>query len=152
MMLTRENSWRDEGGLWQDPDLATVRGSGLTYRPRPIEPELCAAPNVLTLRGPRRVGKTVSVKLLIAELIEAHGWDPRTIAWTSPATHRTLNQAESTLRAIVARDRPRLLCIDEVTALTGWQRVVKRLRDDGTNGDSLRGSLPLAMSSPGADR
>lgn len=132
MDLTNENPWWNEGGLWQDTDLERVKRGVLRYRPRPITAVDCAAPVVLTLRGPRRVGKTVTLKLLIAELIEAYGWDPRTITWTSLDTLRTLSQMEAHLRSTVQPHPPRLLVVDEATAVIGWQRVVKRLRDDGS--------------------
>ncbi|MBI4602021.1 MAG: ATP-binding protein [Planctomycetes bacterium] len=84
------------------------------------------------LRGPRRVGKTVSLKLLVAQLIEERGWDGRTISYLTFDTVRTLAQAEEILREAVHGRALRLLIVDEVTALSGWQRVIKKLRDDGT--------------------
>ena len=74
----------------------------------------------------------MSLKLLVAQLIEERGWDGRTIAYLTFDTVRTLAQAEATLREATGDRGVRLLIVDEVTALTGWQRVVKKLRDDGT--------------------
>jgi predicted AAA+ superfamily ATPase len=129
--LTIQNSWWNEGGLWQDPDLERVRRSPLQYRPEPIAPAECAGDAVLTLRGPRRTGKTVTLKLLVAALIEREGWRAREILWLTAETLRTMAQLEEALAMAAERFRPRLLCIDEVTAVTGWQRVVKKLRDTG---------------------
>lgn len=132
MDLTKLNPWWNENGLWQDPDLVRVKESLLDYRPRPFEPHECSQNAVLTLRGPRRVGKTVSLKLLVAELIERQGWNPKRVTWTAFDTLRTLDQAESHLVAIEDQYKPKLLLIDEVTSVIGWQRVIKKLRDDGT--------------------
>jgi predicted AAA+ superfamily ATPase len=77
------------------------------------------------------VGKTVALKLLVAELIEQQGWRPRSIAWSALDTVRTLGQLEAHLDDIIARAQPRLLLLDEVTAVVGWQRVIKKLVDDG---------------------
>jgi predicted AAA+ superfamily ATPase len=132
--LSIENPWWNEGGLRQDPDLQRLSTALLEHNPRPFHASDCAAPGVYTLRGPRRVGKTVALKLLIAELIEKHGWAPRTISWTAVDTVRTLAQLEERLDAIVRVASPRLLLVDEVTSVAGWQRVVKKLVDDGRLG------------------
>jgi predicted AAA+ superfamily ATPase len=79
MDLTDENPWWNEGGLWQDSDLMRVKASPLRYHPTPFSPLDCAQPNVFTLRGPRRAGKTVALKLLVAELTQHQGWKPSTI-------------------------------------------------------------------------
>ncbi|OFZ19954.1 MAG: hypothetical protein A2X94_03910 [Bdellovibrionales bacterium GWB1_55_8] len=108
----------------------------------------------MTLRGPRRVGKTVALKLLIAELIEKHAWDPQTITWTALDTFRTLVQLEEHLLNIAVERKPRLLVVDEATTVTGWQRVVKKLRDDGTLADCciiLTGSSAYDLKA-GAER
>lgn len=84
---------------------------------------------VLTLRGPRRVGKTVAMKLFVAELIENEGWDPRSIVWLNFDTVRTMAQAEEILLTAIEPRLPQAIFIDEITALIGWQRVIKKLRD-----------------------
>ena len=112
-------------------DLVKVKSSLLAYHPRPFSTEECLSPSVFTLRGPRRAGKTVTLKLLIAELIESANWNPRAILWTTFDTFRTLQQAEDHLVQAVQKYRPKLLLVDEVTALVGWQRVIKKLRDNG---------------------
>jgi len=132
MNLTIENPWWNTLGLWDDPDLKKVKNSPLKYHPQVFSPDECSNPSVFTLRGPRRAGKTVSLKLLVADLIENHGWNPKKILWTTFDTFRTLQQAEDHLIALVKAHHPALLLIDEVTALIGWQRVIKKLRDNGT--------------------
>ena len=154
MRLTSENSWWNEGGLWQDPDLARVKNSRLNYRPKPFQPKDCKQSAMMTLRGPRRAGKTVSLKLLVAELVEDHGWAPRDITWTSFDTFRTLAQIEDHLTEVAKRYRPRLLLVDEVTSVIGWQRVLKKLRDNGTLTDAcvlLTGSSAYDLKA-GAER
>lgn len=132
MDLTPENPWWNEGGLAHDPDLTRLAAARVVHEPRPITAADVQEPAVLTLRGPRRVGKTVALKLLVRHLIEDAGWPPRCITWTALDTLRTLAQLEERLVAVARRYRPRLLLVDEVTAVVGWQRVVKKLVDDGT--------------------
>lgn len=136
MSISTDHSWKNEGGLWQDPGLQRVKNSPLHYRPQPIRPEECLEPLVLTLRGPRRVGKTVALKLLIAELVEHHGVDPQRISWTSLDSLRTLAQMEAHLLELQRRDKPKMFFIDEVTAVVGWQKVIKKFRDNGVLADT----------------
>ncbi|HLG20883.1 MAG TPA: ATP-binding protein [Bdellovibrionota bacterium] len=132
MSVTIENAWWFYGGLWQDPDLKKVKSSWLQYVPRPIDPGECTSQGVITLRGPRRAGKTVALKLLVAELVTKRGWRGRDIVWTSFDTFRTLSQVEEHLVDLQARHQPKLIVVDEATSVVGWQRVIKKLRDDGT--------------------
>jgi predicted AAA+ superfamily ATPase len=131
MTLTNENHWHKEGGLWRDPDLDRVKKSLLSYRPRPFRPTDCQPDAVLTLRGPRRAGKTVALKLLVAELLEEKHFEPREVFWSSFEALRTLEQVEERLHAIAARPGTRAVFIDEVTSVTGWQRVIKKFKDEG---------------------
>lgn len=154
MGISIENSWWFDGGLWQDVDLARVQNSRLHYRPAPIRPNECEPDAILTLRGPRRVGKTVALKLLIADLIESEKVAPRQAVWTTFEALRTLSQVEEMLLSISRDLAPRILVIDEVTAITGWQRVIKKLKDLGHFRDStliLTGSSAYDLKA-GAER
>lgn len=118
-------------GLWEDPDLKRVKKARLNYTPRPFS-RLDVQPDaVCTLRGPRRAGKTVSLKLLVADLLESKTFEPKEIRWTSFEAMRTLGQIEDLLRGLWNITRPKVLFVDEVTAVLGWQRVIKKLKDEG---------------------
>lgn len=130
MDITIENSWHKEGGLWLDSDLKKVKASRLRYHPKPFAMEDCQPDSVLTLRGPRRAGKTIALKLLVVELIETHGISPEKILWMSFEALRTLEQIEERMRA-AAQNQPRVLFIDEATSVVGWQRVIKKIKDEG---------------------
>ncbi|MBM2811508.1 MAG: hypothetical protein HW416_2267 [Chloroflexi bacterium] len=77
--LTRTNPWWTNAG-WQasDPHLATA--SRAPYDLQPTALDAIAPPNLYTLRGPRRVGKTTLLKQTIAVLCQA-GVDPRRICY-----------------------------------------------------------------------
>ena len=130
-IITTQNCWLKEGGLWSDPDLLRIKKSHLKYYPRPILPTECKKRAVITLRGPRRVGKTATLKLLIANLIEKEHWTPSSILWLTAETIRTMTKLEEIVTAILKDFTPRLFCIDEITSVTGWQRVIKKLSDTG---------------------
>ncbi|MHB8332078.1 MAG: hypothetical protein ACYDEA_07775 [Candidatus Dormibacteria bacterium] len=65
--------WRDPGWAAADRDLREVEASGIGYDPAPLAD--LQAGGLYLLYGPRRVGKTVSVKRAIQTLL-AGGIDP----------------------------------------------------------------------------
>jgi predicted AAA+ superfamily ATPase len=131
MAVTIENSWHSDGGLWQDPDLKQVSDGDLLYKPTPIRAAELNPDMVWTLRGPRRVGKTVALKLLVAELIEKNNVSPNSILWSSADTIRKPAQLLSHFENDLLVAQPKFLFIDEITSVVGWQNVVKKLRDQG---------------------
>lgn len=131
MTLTIENSWHFSGGLWQDKDLLQLKQGHLSYKPQPILLSELQPDTVWTLRGPRRVGKTVTLKLLVADLIEKRGVPPRNIIWTSVETIRAMSQLEEHLDQILKNKEIEYLFIDEITSVIGWQNVIKKIRDRG---------------------
>ena len=113
-------------------DLIRASSLGIDYTPLLFTERELQESNVYTLRGPRRVGKTTALKLLIKSLIENGIFDPCSIVWVTAETCRTLKQLDELLRKALARPAgipPRLICIDEITAVSQWQRVLKQLRD-----------------------
>lgn len=131
MSLTIENSWHSSGGLWQDPDLERVRRSPLQYQPKPFELSELVMDTLWTLRGPRRSGKTVTLKLLIAEFIEKHNVPAAEIIWTSVETLRNASQLDLHLRQLIDHHKPLYFFCDEITNIHGWQNVIKKIRDQG---------------------
>jgi uncharacterized protein len=145
--------WRTP--LWQDrdPDLRAVKDSDLGYR-SPCLDDLHPG-GLYLLRGPRRVGKTVSVKQAIQSLLDK-GIPPLAIVrvavdgWTA-SDLRTLVQNVALPPA--PDGIARWWFIDEVTAVSGdWATQVKWLRDNdpsfasatvvltGSNAEGLTGA------------
>ena len=153
-IITSQNYWLKEGRLWEDPDLIRLKNSNLNYYPHPILPKECLTDGIITLRGPRRVGKTATLKILISHLIEKENWEAKSIIWLNAETIRTLEQLEELIEQTIAHFSPKLLCIDEITSVSGWQRVIKKLRDTGVLGSRcllLTGSSSRDLKS-GAER
>lgn len=132
MDLSIQNSWWNSGGLWQDSDLEKAKKSQIKYNPKPIQISELTGDALFTLRGPRRAGKTVSLKLLIAALIEEQNVDPRSIVWMTLDTTRTANIMEAQINELQEKYTPKYLFLDEVTSVPHWQKVIKKLRDIGT--------------------
>ncbi len=116
--------------MLDDPDLRRVRHAGFDYAAgvlAKLDPG-----GLYTLRGPRRVGKTVEVKKTVQRLIE-DGTDPRLVLYMAADgldAHdlRTLVEAANVVTPAVGR---RTWFIDEVTAISdGWPAEVKWLRDN----------------------
>lgn len=126
------NYWWNGGQGNLDPDLKRVQESGLNYYPMPIKIADCRKTGILTLRGPRRAGKSVAIKQLIRRLIDEDCWDPKDIVWLTADTIRTMSDFEQILLGICDRYDPKLICIDEVSGVKGWQNVIKKLVDVGT--------------------
>jgi hypothetical protein len=133
--------------LWReaDPHLGALRA-----QPVRLAADFAAAvdlrrPGIHVLRGPRQVGKSTDLKLLVERAL-AGGGDPRAVVYLALdlLEGRHLSELAATvLRALDLADgegagprgsdaRPGLLLLDEVTAVTGWQTAVKSLWDGGT--------------------
>jgi uncharacterized protein len=114
-----------------DPTLRMAAQSGIDYKPNILD-DVGADGGLRTLRGPRRVGKSVALKRL-AERFCAHE-DPTRLIYFSADGMRTqdLRRAFAMGRALTptAGSQPRLWLIDEVTAVPGWEQLVKELRDN----------------------
>lgn len=77
--LTRSNPWwTTEGWEAADPQLAAAAGAPFKRTPSVLDD--ITPPNLYTLRGPRRVGKSTVLKQSVARLCHA-GIDPRRIAY-----------------------------------------------------------------------
>ncbi|MCL4445697.1 MAG: AAA family ATPase [Actinobacteria bacterium] len=130
--------WRSPAWADSDRDLRDVRSSGISYDPRPLAGIVPGG--LYLLYGPRRVGKTVSVKRAIEELL-ATGIDPLQIARVSVdgwQSNRLGTLYEYVVRVLTSSigNKHRYWFIDEITASTGeWWSVVKNLRDNTAFGD-----------------
>jgi hypothetical protein len=113
----------------------------LGYRSDALQ-DVAGAPlgnGLFVLRGPRRVGKSVVLKDLIADLCRRTDLSPWQLVYLPADTFsaQDLRRAivlamEATRTADAAR---RAWVIDEITAVDGWTAEIKSLRDNTTFGD-----------------
>jgi predicted AAA+ superfamily ATPase len=130
--LARTNPWwRDEGWASKDPDLRKVLDTDLGYRSNCLDGLVDGG--LYLLRGPRRVGKTVTVKQTIETLIQ-RGVTPQAIvriaadAWSANDL-RTVVQNAALPR--LPDGHRRWWLFDEITATSGdWAAQIKWLRDN----------------------
>jgi uncharacterized protein len=132
-LLAERSPWRARAD-WEadDPDLRAAGRLPLNYEPEPLAD--ISPPGLYVLRGPRRVGKSLELKRAIAQLI-AQGIDAKTIFYCScdglsrQDLRRLVAQGHSAARTLPG---PRHWLLDEVTAVPGWSRTIKELRDQDT--------------------
>ena len=90
---------------------------------------------ISVVTGPRRAGKTVLLRHLMARLI-GDGVDPRNLLYVSLDNQRLAMACDDLVRDAtdlwsegIATDGPRFLLLDEVHLLEGWHAGVKNLHD-----------------------
>jgi predicted AAA+ superfamily ATPase len=108
-------------------------------------------PGIHILRGPRQVGKSTDLKLLVERAFAAN-FDARSIVYLALDLLEGQHLAE--LAATVRRAKelanppgPCLILLDEVTAVRGWQTAVKSLWDQG----SIREDVVVCTGSSAVD-
>lgn len=92
---------------------------------------------MFTLRGPRQVGKTTLLKLLLREAL-ASGVHPRSVLYLSCDLFQDPREIVAAVDTYVDSSRGvpkgerRLLLLDEVTSVRDWDRGIKHIVDRGT--------------------
>src|SRR3990172_9551321 len=80
--LARQNPWwADPARIRDDFVLAALASQPIRWTPRLLHRFRFDRDRVYTLRGPRQVGKTTSVKVLVRDQIETERVDPRSGGW-----------------------------------------------------------------------
>lgn len=91
---------------------------------------------VLTLRGPRRIGKTTLVKLIIQNLLLNSKISPENIFFYSCDQVTDFKELSTILGEYLSFIRPRtkkrlFIFLDEISFVREWQRTIKALVDTG---------------------
>jgi uncharacterized protein len=149
--ILRQNRWWAERG-WQaaDPHLLELRNRP-QLPPAPILDEIgLAEAGIHTLRGPRQVGKSTALKLLVERALEDR--DANRVVYLALDLLEDRPIAELAATIVRAKDLagstgPVLLLLDEITMIDGWQTAIKALWDDG----SLRSDIVVCTGSSAVD-
>lgn len=148
--LTRTNRWWSDPENWarRDPDLKAALEAPFCYSAKVLR-DLTRG-GLYVLRGPRRVGKSVELKLAIQELID-NGTDPRSIIYISVEGWSANDLGMLTYAAdlLMPPQTHRWWFIDEITSISdGWAQRIKRLRD---NDPEFRSGTVVLTGSSSAD-
>ena len=130
-LIATNRWWRDPRG-WpaRDPDLRDAGDAPFRFQAGVLSN--LAPGGLYVLRGPRRVGKTVEVKLAIRDLI-AGGMEPRRIVHMAVdgMRSRDLGMLIDAAGALMPEGARRFWFFDEITGITdGWPERIKWLRDN----------------------
>jgi uncharacterized protein len=149
--ILRQNRWWTEPG-WEasDPHLRELRQQPRRLPAPPIDAIDLDAAAIHTLRGPRQVGKSTALKLLVKRALDRR--DPERVLYLALDLLEDSPLAE--LAATISRAKelatpggPMLLLLDEITMVTGWQTAIKALWDEG----SLREDVVVCTGSSAVD-
>jgi len=113
---------------------------------------------IVIIRGPRRIGKTSSLKYLVREMIKK-GWNRESIFYITLDNEKLFGilQKKKILRELLTEiirknedKKPLIIILDEVTFYKGWARALKNLVDNGDIGEGIgiitTGSYSLDLS------
>ncbi|NJE26814.1 ATP-binding protein [Thermococcus sp. MV5] len=145
-MIEEQNSW-----WFGEPDLDWLTFEGLTYRIFPSwTRQVSLKPFSLNfVLGPRRVGKTMGIKLLIKELVKENPYSVFYFSCDVLEDYRDLLEVLEEYLKLKKRKgiKTSYIFLDEVTLTREWWRAVKYLIDQGKiRGDvvTVTGSVSLA--------
>jgi len=149
--ILRQNRWWNEPG-WRetDPHLRALRDQPRRLPAQVVEQIALDEAGIHTLRGPRQVGKSTALKLLVERAVER--WTGRRVAFLALDLLEGLPLADlsATLvrtKELAASAEPMLLLLDEVTVVDGWQTAIKALWDEGI----LREDIVVCTGSSAVD-
>jgi len=150
-ILAQNPWWTNVAWRGADPQLVAL-GEQPVRLPSGFAIELePALGGVHVLRGPRQVGKTTALKLLVARALEQQR-PARSVIYLTLDLLEGQDQValvESVKRAkrLARHDGASIVLLDEVTAIDRWQRGVKAIWDDGT----IRGDVVVCTGSSAID-
>ena len=148
--LSIQNPWWLGGTLKYDPILENYDQQELKYRPQILDEIELNKKSIYILRGPRGCGKTIILKLIIQNLIERHGVNPKNILYYSCHNISSYEQLNEIIKIFLADSKTRAnkdklyIFIDEITLVKHWEKGIEYLRRAGLFGNSeliLSGSM-----------
>lgn len=159
-ILSQNRWWTELGWSPRDPHLARLERQPIRLSTEVVTTLDLDVPGIHILRGPRQVGKSTDLKLLVERAIDA-GRDPRSIVYLAldllegqphAELARTVVRAKQLAGAAAGRC---LILLDEVTAVERWQTAVKSLWDGGHLRDDIvvcTGSSAIDLQRGAAER
>lgn len=146
--------WTSPDAIRQDPVLARRARARLRWTPRVVEDLDLTLPAVYTIRGPRQVGKTTALKLMIERSLARSQDGVLYHSFDLEAEPQAVIDAVQAARRFRPRVRRWRFFLDEVSGIRGWQRAVKWLRDNTPAADDtfvLSGSSSMDIEA-GSER
>lgn len=130
-ILSRQNPWWSQAeSLEADIHLKALAASPLKWTPHAARDLIIDQDAVHIIRGPRQVGKTTLLKILIRSALRESGFSPQQVLYldcerAGLRTPQEIAQLIETFRHWAPPSRHKLLLIDEATYVADWERGVK---------------------------
>jgi uncharacterized protein len=158
-ILAQNPWWSEQGWPAGDRQLALLADQSVRLPTELVDAIDLDRAAIHVLRGPRQVGKTTDLKLLVERAL-ADGHEARSIVYLTldlieGQQHAELAQTVTRAKALARRPGSSVVLLDEVTGVPRWQTAVKALWDDGTIGDDVvvcTGSSAIDLQSGAAER
>jgi uncharacterized protein len=158
-ILAQNPWWRDRGWRANDRQLALLARQPVRLPAELVETIDLANAGIHVLRGPRQVGKTTDLKLLVERGLAA-GHDARSILYLTldlieDQPHAELAETITRAKTLARQPGRGIVLLDEVTGVPRWQTAVKAVWDDGTIGDDVvvcTGSSAIDLQNGAAER
>lgn len=130
--------WQDKGLIEHDPKIRELSAHKFQWRPVVIDELELNQFAVYTLRGPRQVGKTTALKLLIRDLLKQEGIRKEQVMYFSCDNIDDRKELIELLKTYLShidkldlRGKRLYIFLDEITSVKDWQRGIKHLADLG---------------------
>ena len=151
--------WSEQAWLAGDRQLALLAGQPVRLPSELVDAIDLTRAAIHVLRGPRQVGKTTDLKLLVQRAL-AEGHDARSIVYLTldlleGQPHAELAETITRAKALAKHPGSSIVLLDEVTGIPRWQTAVKARWDDGTIGDDVvvcTGSSAIDLQQGAAER
>ncbi len=124
--------WKGKGYINEDRHIREFENKRFKWTPELLETLELEPNNLFTLRGPRQVGKTTLIKLLIKKLLNK-GISEKSIFYWNCDELVDFRELSSILREYLGwSDKgEKYIFLDEVSRIKDWQRSIKSLIDSG---------------------
>lgn len=126
--------WKGKEHIREDKSVKEYEEKEYKWQPELIKKIDLKPNNIFTLRGPRQVGKTTLVKLLIRELLNKV--DEKAIFFWNCDELVDFRELSAILREYLDFSKTnnlkeRYIFLDEISRVKNWQRAIKSLEDSG---------------------
>ena len=124
--------WAKANTIEADQHLMAIAGKPYRFEPAVVSQLQFGSGDIHILRGPRQVGKTTALKMLIRRLL-THNIPPERIFYLSCESFEKFQELEKILAVYLRQykaDRTYLF-LDEISFVTGWQRAVLAIANMG---------------------
>ncbi len=132
--LQELNKWWAKGSQFyiDDADLVKYQGAGIKLLRKDIV-SLLEPGSILIIKGPRRAGKTLAIKLAIQKLIVEKGTNPDDILYFSFDEVITPKDMDNTIRNFLGKPHSgtTYLFLDEIQTVKSWADILLGLSNSG---------------------